>query len=113
MGKLVSVGGYSLSTLRSFVECGFGGFTTASSIRAKFDGYAAAGNMGFATNSWINTRCWTLAVDTGAGQVGVTAPWSSGYSASSITPPQNFAVTSNNDDWVTINAIPDANYAFQ
>ena len=67
MGKLVSVGGYALSTLRSIIECGNGGFTTASSIRGKFAGYAGTGNMAFATNSWINTRCWTLAVDAGAG----------------------------------------------
>jgi len=113
MGKLVQVGGYALSTLRSLVECGYGGFTTASSIRAKFHGYAAAGSMGFATYSWINTRCWTLAVDAGAGQVAVTSPWSSGYSASSIYPPQNFAVTSNSNSWVQIDAIAAANYTFQ
>ena len=112
MGKLVSVGGYALSTLRSIIECGNGGFTTASSIRGKFAGYAGTGNMAFATNSWINTRCWTLAVDAGAGQVAVTAPWSSGYTAGSIYPPQNFAVTSNSDVWVTLNAIANANYGF-
>ena len=112
MGKLVSVGGYALSTLRSLVECGYGGFTTASSIRAKFAGYAATGNMAFATNSWINTRCWTLAVDAGAGEVAVTAPWSSGYTAGSIYPPQNFAVTSNNNPWVSIDASAAANYTF-
>lgn len=112
MGKLVQVGGYALSTLRSLVECGFGGFTTASSIRATFAGYGSTGNMGFAFNSWINTRCWTLAVQSGAGQVAVTAPWSSGYTASAIYPPQNFAVTSNNNPWVTLNAAPDTNYTF-
>lgn len=113
MGKLVSVGGYALSTLRSYIECGLGGFTTASSIRAKFAGYAATGNMAFATNSYINTRCWTLAVESGAGLVAVTAPWYSGYTASSFSPPQNFAVTSNSDVWVTIDASAAANYTFQ
>jgi len=113
MGKLVNVGGYALSTLRSFVECGTGGFTTASSIRAKFAGYAATGNMAFATNSWINTSCWTLGTTAGAGQVAVTAPWYSGYSASDIYPPQAFAVTSNSNVWVTVNAIPNANWSFE
>jgi len=113
MSKLVYTGGYTLSQLRDWISCGNGGFTTASSMRAKFAGYAATGNMAFATNSWIDDRCWTLAVDAGAGQVAVTAPWSSGYTSGSIYPPQNFAVTSNNNVWVTLNAIAAANYTFQ
>lgn len=112
MSKLTYYDGYSLSQLRSLVECGYGGFTTASSIRGMFAGYSSTGNMSFATYSWIDSRCWTLAVDTGSGSVAITSPWYSGYTASAFYPPQSYAVTSNNNAWVTLNAVPDANWAF-
>jgi hypothetical protein len=112
MSKLTYYDGYSLSQLRSLVECGFGGFTTASSIRGMFAGYGSTGNMAFATYSWIDSRCWTLEVYSGSGSVAILSPWNSGYTASAFYPPQSYAVTSNNNAWVTINASPDANYTF-
>ena len=111
MSKLFYVGGYNLSGLRSWITCGGGGYTTASSMRAAFAGYGSTGNMAFATNSWINSRCWDLGVDAGSGTVAVTSPWSSGYSAYHSAP-QAYAVTSNNNSWVTINASPSSNWSF-
>ena len=105
-------GGYALSTLRGYLTCGVvGGFTTASSIRSNFAGYAGTGAMSFAMDSWINTRCWRLTVYSGSGTVAVTSPWSSGYSSNHATPMAS-AVTSNNNVWVTIDASPSANYTF-
>ena len=96
MSRLIyNAGGYSLSHLQGKLQCGLGGYTTASSIRAGFAGYAGTGNMAFAKDSWIDDRCWTLAVDAGSGNVAVTSPWSSGYST--IISPQSYAVTSNNN----------------
>jgi hypothetical protein len=111
MSKLFYTGGYALSTLRSWITCGGGGYTTASSMRSAFAGYGSTGNMAFATNSWINSRCWDLAVDAGTGTVAITNPWYSGYSTYHYSP-QSYAVTSNNNSWVTINASPSSNWTF-
>jgi hypothetical protein len=112
MSRLIyNSGGYSLSHLRDKLQCGLGGYTTASSIRAGFAGYAGTGNMAFAKDSWIDDRCWTLAVDSGSGNVAVTSPWYSGYST--VIEPQSYAVTSNNNVWVSINASANTNYTFQ
>jgi hypothetical protein len=112
MSRLVyNTGGYSLSHLQSKLQCEGGGYTTASSIRAGFAGYAGTGNMAFAKDSWIDDRCWELNVDTGSGSVAVTNPWSSGYSSRIL--PQSYAVTSNNNVWVSINASASTNYTFQ
>jgi hypothetical protein len=113
MSKLVYTGGYTLSQLRDWVACGLSGYNTASNMRSLFAGYGSTGSMAFATNSWIDSRCWTLAVDTGAGQVAITSPWYSGYTSGSLYPPQSYAVTSNYTPWVTLNASPDTNWAFQ
>ena len=113
MSKLFQVGGYTLSQLRNWLTCDglVGGFTTASSIRAGYYGYASTGNMAFATNSWINSRCWTLNVYTGAGYVSHDT-FGTGWVYDAIYPPQNYAITSNQSVWVTINATGASNYNF-
>ena len=111
MGKLsYQSGGYALSTLRSYISCDGSGFNTASSIRARFAGYAGTGNMSFAKDSWINSRCWRLTVYSGSGTVAVTHPWASGYTTDHD--PATYAVTANNEPWVTIDASPSSNYTF-
>lgn len=111
MGKLsYQSGGYALSTLRSYISCDGSGFNTASSMRARFAGYAGTGAMSFAKDSWINSRCWRLTVYSGSGTVAVISPWASGYSSSHD--PAAYAVTSNNNSWVSIDASPSANYTF-
>jgi hypothetical protein len=111
MSQLIYTGGYALSTLRSWIECGYGGFTTASSMRAAFAGYGSTGAMSFATHNYINTRCWNFGVDAGSGTVAITSPWSSGYSTYHAIP-QSYAVTANNNLWVTINASPSSSWSF-
>lgn len=71
-------GGYALSTLRSYLACDGSGFNTASSMRGQFFGYASTGAMSFAANSWIMSRCWTLAVDAGSGKVIMLSPYDTG-----------------------------------
>jgi len=111
MSKIAYYDGYTLSQLRELVACGLGGYNTASNIRSLFAGYASTGNMAFATYSWIDSRCWTLNVYDGSGYVAVTSPWNSGYTSSHY-PPQSYAVTSNNNPWVTIDAYGDTGYTF-
>lgn len=115
MGRLYYVGNITFSQLRSYVECGQGGFTTASSIRGRFftsppSGLSSTGSFsGQFRNQWINSRCWTLSSD-GGGSVAVTNPWFSGYSTGHF--PATYAVTQSYTSWVTLNAVPDANYTF-
>jgi hypothetical protein len=113
MSQILYTGGYALSTLRSWIACGINidQFSRASIMRAAFAGYGATGNMAFATNNWVNTRCWDLAANSGSGTVAVTSPWSSGYSTYHSSP-QAKAVTANRDVWVNINAIPDSGWSF-
>jgi hypothetical protein len=111
MSKLFYVGGYNLSALRSWISCGLSGYNNASTMRGLFAGYASSGNMAFATNSWINSRCWDLAVNSGSGSVSVTSPWYSGYSTYHSAP-QSYAVTSNNNAWVTLDASPSSGWTF-
>ena len=116
MGRLYYVGNVTFSQLRSYVECGQGGFTTASSIRGRYytsppSGVSSTGSFsGQFRNQWINSRCWTLSSD-GGGSVAVTDPWYSGYSEYHY--PAAYAVTQSYTSWVTLNASPYSNYAFQ
>ena len=115
MGKLISTGNVTFSQLRSYVECGQGGFTTASSIRGRFftnppSGVSSTGSFsGQFRNQWINSRCWELTADPG-GTVAVISPWSSGYSTYHF--PAQYAVTESYTPWVNLNAIPDSGYTF-
>jgi len=114
MGKLFYVGGYNLSELRNWLTCDglVGGYTTASSMRNKFVAAGGpTGSMAFATNSWINSRCWTLNVYSGAGYV-ANDTFGTGWVYDAIYPPQAYAVSSNQAVWVTINAMGDTNYSF-
>lgn len=113
MSKLFYVGGYALSTLRNWLTCDglVGGYTTASSMRGAFYGAASTGNMAFATNSWINSRCWTLNVYSGAGYV-ANDTFGTGWVYDAIYPPQAKAVSSNQASWVTINATGATDYSF-
>jgi hypothetical protein len=111
MSKLFYVSTYNLSDLRSWIACGLSGYNNASTMRGLFAGYASTGNMSFATNNWLNSRCWDLAVDAGSGTVAVTSPWSSGYSTYHSSP-QAYAVTANNNSWVTLNASPSSSWTF-
>lgn len=117
MGRIYYAGSsVTFSQLRSYVECGQGGFTSASSIRGKFytsppSGVSSTGSFsGQFRNQWINSRCWVLSSD-GGGSVAVTSPWSSGYSTYHF--PATYAVTQSYDSWVTLNAVADSSYAFQ
>ncbi len=119
MGKIIYFGSsFQLSQLRSqIVECGYGGYTTASSIRGAIfanppSGVSATGSFASQFGGrWINSRCWTLSSD-GGGSVAVTSPWYSGYTSGAIYPPQSYAVSQSYDVWVTLNASPDTNYTF-
>lgn len=113
MSKIDYFGGYTLSQLRNFLTCDglVGGYTTASSMRGAFYGAGSTGNMAFATNSWINSRCWTLNVYSGAGYV-ANDTFGTGWVYDAIYPPQAYAVSSNQASWVTINATGAANYSF-
>jgi hypothetical protein len=117
MGRIYYAGSsVTLSQLRSYVECGQGGYTSASSIRGKFftnppNGTSSTGSFsGQFRNQWINSRCWTLSSD-GGGTVSVTSPWYSGYLDSHF--PATYAVTQSYDSWVTIDASAQSGYAFQ
>lgn len=115
MGRIYYVGNVTFSQLRSYVECGQGGFTTASSIRGRYytsppSGVSSTGSFsGQFRNQWINSRCWELTSD-GGGSVAVTDPWYSGYSTYHY--PAAYAVTQSYTSWVTLNASPDTNYSF-
>lgn len=112
MGQIIFQNGpYALSTLRANLRCLLaGGYDTASSIRVGYT-LPGAGAMSFAINNWLNTACWRLTVISGDGTVAVTNPWNSGY-AFDHPNPQDHAVSANQHIWVTINAIPAANYIF-
>lgn len=119
MGKIIYFGSsFQLSQLRSqIVECGYGGYTTASSIRGAIfanppSGVSATGSFASQFGGrWINSRCWTLSSD-GGGSVAVTSPWYSGYTSGAIYPPQSYGVSSSYDVWVTLNASPNSGYNF-
>jgi hypothetical protein len=118
MGRIYYAGSsITLSQLRSYVECGEGGYTSASSIRGKFftnppNGVSSTGSFsGQFRNQWINSRCWAISVD-GYGSVAVTSPWYSGY-FSNYSHVATYAVTQSYSSWVTLDAVPASNYAFQ
>lgn len=117
MGRLIYTGGnVALSTLRSFVECGGGGYTSAQSIRGRFFlgtpfGTSSTGNFGGnVLNQYINSRCWMLTSD-GGGTVSVISPWYTGYSYS-LGYDSMYAVAQSYGSWVTLNANADSNYTF-
>lgn len=117
MGKLIYVGGsVAFSTLRSFVECGGGGYTNMQAIRGRFflgtpSGTSSTGNFsGNVLNQWINSRCWSLTSD-GGGTVSVISPWNTGY-AYNLYYDSMWAVANSYDSWVTINASANSNYTF-